>query len=69
MTLPDPHSVRPEDVALRAVTVWGQTNLVICPTCRGAGMVAYIDHRPVAYACQKCGPISPPAPVVGSPLF
>ncbi len=59
MTLPPQASVDPKDVIARASIVWGHTRLVICPTCQGSALVGWLDAKPVAYACHRCGPILP----------
>ena len=57
--LPPPDSIYPADIAKRAAVKWGRTRLVNCPTCREPALVGYLDGSPVAYACQRCGPIKP----------
>ena len=59
MTLPPQASIDPKDVIVRASVTWGHTRLVVCPACLKPALVGWLDAKPVAYACHKCGPITP----------
>lgn len=62
MSLPPRDSVAPADLLAYALIEWQRCEYLHCPTCGEVGLVGFSRHRAVAYACQKCGPISPPPP-------
>lgn len=60
MSLPPRESVAPADLMAYALIDWQRSEYVRCPMCGDHGLVGYSAHKPVAYACQKCGPITGP---------
>lgn len=60
--LPPRESVVPADLMAYALIDWARSEYVRCPMCGEAGLVGYLDHRPVSYVCQKCGPLMQKSP-------
>ena len=63
-SLPHPHSIDPADNLARASVTWGRSNFVRCQGCGELGLVGYLGHKLVGFACHKCGPLEAKNPPV-----